>query len=194
MKTYFVGVVVQIHVFLISALVGGESSASCPGRFTPGKDLPRYPFDRGLGGPQRWSGSHKEKILYSLGTRTRSLGRGSHSQPLYRLSYSGSSCPRCIKPTNICNREQTKHNTNFICDRINLCTRYGLSSAVRGSSPGLVMWDFVVDKVALGQVFSEYFGFSCQFSFHQLLQKSSSSITGVCTIDQSGRSTRGLDT
>jgi hypothetical protein len=28
---------------------------------------------------------------------------------------------------------------------------------------------FVVDRVALGQVFSEYFGFSCQFSFHQLL-------------------------
>jgi hypothetical protein len=28
---------------------------------------------------------------------------------------------------------------------------------------------FVVDKVALGQVFSEYFGFPFQFSFHQLL-------------------------
>jgi hypothetical protein len=56
------------------------------------------------------------------------------------------------------------------------------------------MWDFVVDKVALGQVFSEYFGFPCQFSFHQLLQKSSSSITGVCTIGQSGRITRDLDT
>jgi hypothetical protein len=28
---------------------------------------------------------------------------------------------------------------------------------------------FVVDKVTLGQVFSEYFGFSCQFSFHRLL-------------------------
>jgi hypothetical protein len=38
------------------------------------------------------------------------------------------------------------------------------------------MWDFVVDKVALGQVFSEYFGFPCQSSFHQLLQKSSSPI------------------
>jgi hypothetical protein len=38
------------------------------------------------------------------------------------------------------------------------------------------MWDFVVDKVALGQVFSEYFGFPCQSSFHQLLQQSSSSI------------------
>jgi hypothetical protein len=29
--------------------------------------------------------------------------------------------------------------------------------------------EFVVDKVALGQVFSEYFGFPCQFTFHRLL-------------------------
>jgi hypothetical protein len=28
---------------------------------------------------------------------------------------------------------------------------------------------FVVDKVTLGQVFSEYFGFLCRFSFHRLL-------------------------
>jgi hypothetical protein len=28
---------------------------------------------------------------------------------------------------------------------------------------------FVVDKVAAGQVFSEYFGFRCQFAFHRLL-------------------------
>jgi hypothetical protein len=26
----------------------------------------------------------------------------------------------------------------------------------------------MVDKVALGQVFSEYFGFPCQSSFHQI--------------------------
>jgi hypothetical protein len=29
--------------------------------------------------------------------------------------------------------------------------------------------EFVVDKVALRQVFSEYFGFPCQSSFHQFL-------------------------
>jgi hypothetical protein len=28
---------------------------------------------------------------------------------------------------------------------------------------------FVVDEVALGQVFSEYFGFPYQFAFHRLL-------------------------
>jgi hypothetical protein len=30
---------------------------------------------------------------------------------------------------------------------------------------------FVVDKVTLVQVFSEYFGFPCRSSFHQVLQK-----------------------
>jgi hypothetical protein len=29
--------------------------------------------------------------------------------------------------------------------------------------------EFVVDRVALGRVFYEYFGFLCQFSFHRLL-------------------------
>jgi hypothetical protein len=28
---------------------------------------------------------------------------------------------------------------------------------------------FVVEKAALGQIFSEYFGFPCQSSFHQFL-------------------------
>jgi hypothetical protein len=34
------GVDVWIHVFLIPALVGGEWSASCPSRFTPGDKAP----------------------------------------------------------------------------------------------------------------------------------------------------------
>jgi hypothetical protein len=42
---------------------------------------------------------------------------------------------------------------------------------------------FVVDKVALGQVFSEYFGFLCQSSFHQLLHNHPHP-SGVCTISQ----------
>jgi hypothetical protein len=36
MKMY-VEVDVQMHIFLTSALVGGEGSASRPGRFTPGR-------------------------------------------------------------------------------------------------------------------------------------------------------------
>jgi hypothetical protein len=39
MKTY-VEVDVLIHIFLTSVLVGGQWSASCPGRFTPGERAP----------------------------------------------------------------------------------------------------------------------------------------------------------
>jgi hypothetical protein len=39
MKTYG-GVDVYIHVFLTTALVGGERSASRPGRFTPEEGAP----------------------------------------------------------------------------------------------------------------------------------------------------------
>jgi hypothetical protein len=38
------------------------------------------------------------------------------------------------------------------------------------------MWDFVVDKVAPGQVSSEYFGFSCQIHSTNFSKQSSSSI------------------
>jgi hypothetical protein len=42
---------------------------------------------------------------------------------------------------------------------------------------------FVVDKVALEQVFSEYFGFQCQFSFHQMLHCHHHLSSGAGTID-----------
>jgi hypothetical protein len=50
MKAYG-GVDVQIYVFLTSALVEGEQSASCPAALAPGKE-PRYTLDRRLGGPE----------------------------------------------------------------------------------------------------------------------------------------------
>jgi hypothetical protein len=43
---------------------------------------------------------------------------------------------------------------------------------------------FVVDNVALGQVFSEYFGFPCQSSFHQLLHNHHHRSSGAGTIGQ----------
>jgi hypothetical protein len=54
------------------------------------------------------------------------------------------------------------------------------------------MWDLVVDKVALGQIFSEYFGFPCQIHFTNCSKKSSSSSpinqsSGICTIGQMGK-------
>jgi hypothetical protein len=38
-----------------------------------------------------------------------------------------------------------------------------------GFKPAFSLVGFVVDKVSLGQVFSEYFGFPCKSSFHQFL-------------------------
>jgi hypothetical protein len=43
---------------------------------------------------------------------------------------------------------------------------------------------FVVGKVALGQVFSEYFGFLRQSSFHQFLHNHHHLSSGACTIGQ----------
>jgi hypothetical protein len=45
---------------------------------------------------------------------------------------------------------------------------------------------FVVNKVALGQVFSEYFGFRCQSSFQQFLHNHHHLSSGA----SSGRSTQ----
>jgi hypothetical protein len=47
------------------------------------------------------------------------------------------------------------------------------------------MWDFVVDKVALGQVFFEYFGFPYQSSFPPIVPNNHPHLSsGVCTIGQ----------
>jgi hypothetical protein len=43
---------------------------------------------------------------------------------------------------------------------------------------------FVLDKVELGQIFSEYFSFPCQFSFHLLLHIQHHLSSGAATIGQ----------
>jgi hypothetical protein len=53
-----------------------------------------------------------------------------------------------------------------------------------GFEPGPGHVGFVVDKVALGQVFSEYLGFPCQSSFHQLPHNHPHLSSGACTIGQ----------
>jgi hypothetical protein len=50
--------------------------------------------------------------------------------------------------------------------------------------PGSGHVGFVVDKVALGQVISEYFGFPCQFSFHRMLHIHHHLSSGAGTIGQ----------
>jgi hypothetical protein len=49
---------VQIHVFLTSALLGGELSSSRPVFTTPGKNC-RYPLYKKIGGPQNLYGQEK---------------------------------------------------------------------------------------------------------------------------------------
>jgi hypothetical protein len=53
-----------------------------------------------------------------------------------------------------------------------------------GFEPGSAYMRFVVDKVALGQVFSEYFGFPYRYSFHQLLHNHHHLSSGTGTIVQ----------
>jgi hypothetical protein len=80
MKTYG-GIDVYIHIFLTSALVGGEWSALLRGKSS------QCPLDRGLSGPQNRSGRRREeKNLSPTGTRTPTpLPSSPVSQSLSRL-------------------------------------------------------------------------------------------------------------
>jgi hypothetical protein len=53
-----------------------------------------------------------------------------------------------------------------------------------GFEPKSIHVGFVVDKVTLRQVFSEYFSSPCQFSFHRLLHTHHHLSTGTGTIGQ----------
>jgi hypothetical protein len=80
------GVDVHIHVFLTSALVGGEWSASRPGRFTPGKKTPITHWTGGWVGPTTGLDDvEKRKFLTVPGLELRPLGRPARSPSLYGL-------------------------------------------------------------------------------------------------------------
>jgi hypothetical protein len=90
MKTYM-GVDVQIHVFLTSALVGVEWSASRPGSFTPGERAPGTHWIGGCVDPRAGLDDlEKREFLTLLGLELRPLSRSARSQSLYRLRYPGS--------------------------------------------------------------------------------------------------------
>jgi hypothetical protein len=84
MKPYG-GVDVYIHVFLTSALVGGEWLASRPGRFTPGERAPGIHWLGGWVDPQSLLDDvERRKILPLPGQELRP-----RSQSLYRLLTKG---------------------------------------------------------------------------------------------------------
>jgi hypothetical protein len=90
MKAYG-GVGVQIHIFLTSALAGGEWSASRFGRFTPGEKAISTHWRGGWVDPRAGLDNvEKRKCLILQGLELRPFGRPARSQLLYRISYHGS--------------------------------------------------------------------------------------------------------
>jgi hypothetical protein len=91
MKAYG-GVDVWIHIFLTSALAGGEWSASRPGLFTPGERAPGTHWIRGWVYPRAGLDEvEKRKFSTLQRIKLQHLGRPVRNQSLYRLSYPGSS-------------------------------------------------------------------------------------------------------
>jgi hypothetical protein len=90
MKAYG-GVDVQIHIFLTSALPGGEWSALHPRRFNPGERTPgTYWIGVWVGPRTGLDDVEKRKFTTLPGLELRPLSRPASSQSLYRLRYSGS--------------------------------------------------------------------------------------------------------
>jgi hypothetical protein len=87
MKAYG-GVDVYIHIFLISALVGGEWSPSRPGLFTPGERAPCTHWIGGWVGPRAGLDDvEKRKFLTLPGLELQPLGRPACRHFLYRIRY-----------------------------------------------------------------------------------------------------------
>jgi hypothetical protein len=85
---------VEIHIFLTSALFGGEWLTSRPGRFTPGERVPGTHWVGGWVDPRTGLDDvEKRKFLILPGLELRFLGRPFRSQSLYRLRYPGSMSP-----------------------------------------------------------------------------------------------------
>jgi hypothetical protein len=79
---------VETHVFLTSALVGGEWSASRPGRFSPGERALRTQWVGGWVGLRAiLDGVEKRQFLTLPGLERRPLCRPARRQLLYRLRY-----------------------------------------------------------------------------------------------------------
>jgi hypothetical protein len=89
-KTYG-GVDTEIHIFLTSALVGGEWSALRLGHFTPEERAPGTHWIGGWVDPRvNLDDLKKRKFLTLPGLEMRLLGCPARSQSLYRLCYPGS--------------------------------------------------------------------------------------------------------
>jgi hypothetical protein len=110
MKAYG-GIDVQIHIFLTSALVGGEWSASRPGHFTPEETAPGTHSIGGWVDPRAGLNNvKKRKFLILPGLELRPFGRPARSQSLYRLRYPGSFIYANLGEKNRKREEENKGN------------------------------------------------------------------------------------
>jgi hypothetical protein len=133
MKAYRI-VNVQPHVFLTSALVGGEWSASRLGRFTPEERAPGTHWTGGLVSPRAGLvDTGKWKFLPPPGLKLRPLGRSARSQLLYRLHYPKNffvklwyNSETCV----ICMVHTTEQYYNKVQERTCYTTRYNSSACV----------------------------------------------------------------
>jgi hypothetical protein len=83
MKMY-VGMDVPIHIFLTSALVGGQWSASCPCRFMPGERIPGTHWIGVWVDPKAGLDDVEEReFLTLLELELQPPGRPAHSQSLH---------------------------------------------------------------------------------------------------------------
>jgi hypothetical protein len=83
MKAYG-GVNIQIHIFLTSALAGGEWSVSLPCHFTPGERAPGTHWIGGWVNPRAdMDNVGKRKFFTLLGLEHQPFGYPAHSQSLY---------------------------------------------------------------------------------------------------------------
>ena len=108
-----IGVPVELHSFLTSALDRGKQSTSCPGLFTPRQE-PQHPLNRRLGGQSGHFGNKKN--LFPL------LGYEPHiiqpvTQALCRLCYPGSG-------TVLKHHWTPTHPTNTVCDHYTWWYKY----------------------------------------------------------------------
>jgi hypothetical protein len=146
--------------------------------------------------PEEWMNSSKKTSAMTDEIRTNHLPNS--SLKCYRFAYPFSTCAvyplfrwrwmNSFRPQLLyCRRKSTRIKRIGGRAIAQAVSRWLPTAALRGSKPDLVMWDLWWDKVALGQVFSEFFGFPCNHrSFHQLLHNHSHVSSGECTIGQCG--------
>jgi hypothetical protein len=90
----------------------------------------------------------------------------------YRMRFEASRAPVCQVRPNILKLSYPYLNLEQL-----LLHPSHFPTAAAGFEPGSGHVIFVVDNVALRQVFSEHFGFPCQFAFHRLLHNHHHHIT-----------------